>query len=114
MEQIGNYGRENGGLALLQKVSCSDQGELAKENMSYEDWELLNRQVVWFIRKWVDDSIYHNIAKETKATSLWINYQEETPIVLWRLGTLKSSKNYTRERLQAIKFLDTKACKSEI
>lgn len=41
------------------------------ENMSKEDWDLLNRRAVAYIRLWVDDSSYQYISDETSAYSLW-------------------------------------------
>ena len=47
-----------------------------REMMSDKDWDLLNKQMVGFLRLWVDDSVYDHIYKETKAQSLWKKMEE--------------------------------------
>ena len=50
-------------------LCCKDlQGPLlgdgAKpEKMSMEEWRILDRKTVGYIRKWIFDNVYHNVAK---------------------------------------------------
>jgi hypothetical protein len=36
-----------------------------------EDWNKMNRKAVGYIRQWVDQSVFHHVAKEVDAYSLW-------------------------------------------
>ena len=48
------------------------EGEKAKPSeMSEDKWNLLNQQVVGFIRQWLDDNVYHYVENETSTHTLW-------------------------------------------
>lgn len=52
-------------------------GESSKpQHMRKEDWNLLNRRTVAYIRLGVDDSLYQYISDETSAYSLWKKLEE--------------------------------------
>jgi hypothetical protein len=36
-----------------------------------EDWKKLNWKAVGYIRQWVDQSVFHHVAKEVDGYSLW-------------------------------------------
>jgi hypothetical protein len=36
-----------------------------------DDWNKMNRKAVGYIRQWVDQSVFHYVAKEVDAYSLW-------------------------------------------
>ena len=35
------------------------------------DWAIMRRKIVDYIWKWVDHSLYHHVAQETRADVLW-------------------------------------------
>jgi len=43
----------------------------------------MNRKTVGFIRQWIDDSVFHHVAQETRADTLWKKlqdlYERKTP-----------------------------------
>ena len=41
-----------------------------------EDWKVLDRKVVGFIRQWVEPSVFHHVSTETSAFSLWRKLEE--------------------------------------
>lgn len=46
--------------------------EVKPTNKNNKEWEAMHRKVVAIIiRQWVDQSIFHYVAKETKADVLW-------------------------------------------
>ena len=36
-----------------------------------EDWNKLNKKTVGHIRQWIDHSVFHHVAQETDAYTLW-------------------------------------------
>ena len=44
--------------------------EVKLSQMNEDKWKLLNRQVVGFIRQWVNDNFYHHVENETSAHTL--------------------------------------------
>lgn len=44
-------------------------GKLADVDM--KKWKKLHRKTVGVIRSWIDQSVFHHVAKETDASSLW-------------------------------------------
>ena len=59
---------------MLDLLYCGEwhapiEGEEAK-------WKNFNRQVVSFIRQWVDDNVYHHIENETSAHTFWKKLEE--------------------------------------
>ena len=54
------------------------------KDKSDEDWAIMHRKTVGYIRQWVDHSVYHHIAQETKADVLWKKlesmYERQTPL----------------------------------
>lgn len=44
--------------------------------MSSDDWNLLNRKVVGYIRTWMDDNVIHHVANETSAYALWTKLEQ--------------------------------------
>ena len=36
-----------------------------------DEWKKLNRKTIWQIRQWVDKNVFHHVAKEVDAYSLW-------------------------------------------
>ena len=48
------------------------RGDVAKpQEKSDVDWSILHRKTVGYIRQWVDQSVYHHVAQETRADVLW-------------------------------------------
>ena len=46
-------------------------GDAAKpQDKSDADWEKLHKRTVGYIRQWVDQSVYHHVAQETRADIL--------------------------------------------
>ena len=45
--------------------------EVRPANLDDKKWSQLNQMVVGTIRSWIDQSVYHHIAKESKADVLW-------------------------------------------
>ena len=45
-------------------------GDEAQGDKEDKDWERMNRKTVGFIRQWIDDSVFHHVAQETKADAL--------------------------------------------
>ena len=62
-----------------------------------DEWKKLNRKTIWQIRQWVDQSVFHHVAKEVDAYSLWHKldslYEIKTPhnkvFMIRRLVNLK-------------------------
>lgn len=38
---------------------------------SDDDWNVMNRKTVGQIRQWIDQSVFHHVAQETVAYTLW-------------------------------------------
>ena len=51
-------------------------GDEAQGDKEDKDWERMNRKTVGFIRQWIDDSVFHHVAQETKADALWKKLQD--------------------------------------
>ena len=48
------------------------EGDSAKpEDKTEKEWEIMNRKTIGMIRQWLDDSVFHHVANETKADVLW-------------------------------------------
>ena len=48
------------------------EGDEAKPaTMSVKEWEKSNRKTVGLIRQWVDHIVFHHVAQEVNAQSLW-------------------------------------------
>ena len=60
------------------------EGDAVKpEKMSDKEWIQLHRKCVGTIRQWIDQSVFHHVAKETKADVMWRKlesiYEQPTP-----------------------------------
>ena len=63
--------------SMLDLLYCKDlylplEGDSAKpEKMSEEEWKILHRKTVRYIRRFLEHSIFHHFANEEKADVLW-------------------------------------------
>lgn len=59
-----------------------EKGDAKPDKVTDEDWKKLHRKAVSLIRQWVDLSVFHHVATETNAQTLWKNiekmYQRKT------------------------------------
>ncbi|CAL1361064.1 unnamed protein product [Linum trigynum] len=46
-------------------------GSEKPEDKTKKQWEVLHRKAVAIIRQWIDQSIFHHVAKDTRADELW-------------------------------------------
>lgn len=53
---------------LYKPVTLGDQ---RPDDISSEDWTIMHRKTVGFIRRWVEASVFENVCDETKAHILW-------------------------------------------
>ena len=87
-------------------LCCKDlQGPLlgdgAKpEKMSVKEWRILDRKTVGYIRQWICDNVYHNVAQEKTAHSLWKRLE--------KLYETKNANNkaFLMKRLVNLKYVD--------
>ncbi|CAN0846213.1 Retrovirus-related Pol polyprotein from transposon TNT 1-94 [Linum grandiflorum] len=48
-----------------------ESGSEKPEDKTEKEWEVLHRKAVAIIRQWIDQSIFHHVAKDTRADELW-------------------------------------------
>ena len=76
-------------------------GDGAKpEKMSVEEWRILDRKTVGYIRQWICDNVYHNVAQEKTSHSLWKRLE--------KLYETKNANNkvFLMKRLVNLKYVD--------
>ena len=76
----------------------SDKKKPAK--MTDDDWEVLNRKSVAWIRHWVYQSVFHHVSQETNAYSLWSKLE-----VMYERKTAQNKASVIR-RLVNMKYKD--------
>ena len=54
--------------ALFEPIECKGYKLVT---ITEDEWKKLNRKTIWQIRQWVDQSVFHHVAKEVDAYSLW-------------------------------------------
>jgi transposase InsO family protein len=65
-----------------------------------EDWNKMNRKAVGYIRQWIDQSVFHHVAKEVDAYSLWQKLES-----LYERKTAQN-KAFVIRRLVNLKYKD--------
>ena len=65
-----------------------------------DEWKKLNRKTVGQIRQWVDQSVFHHVAKEVDAYSLWQKLES-----LYERKTTQN-KAFIIKRLVNLKYKD--------
>ncbi|KAL9437321.1 hypothetical protein AB3S75_023225 [Citrus x aurantiifolia] len=59
-------------LLYMKDLQKSIEGEEARPaDLDDRKWAQLNKKVVGAIRSWIDQSVYHHVAKESRADVLW-------------------------------------------
>ena len=87
-------------------LCCKDlQGPLLGDGakpkkMSVEEWRILDRKTVGYIPQWICDNVFHNVAQEKTAHSLWKRLE--------KLYETKNAKNkaFLMKRLVNLKYVD--------
>jgi hypothetical protein len=69
---------------------------------SDEDWNVMNRKTVGQIRQWIDQSVFHHVAQETVAYTLWTKLE-----ALYERKTTQNEASTIR-RLVNLKYRETR------
>ena len=85
---------------------CKDlQGPLLRDSakpkkMSMEEWRILDRETVGYIRQWICANVYHNVSQEKTAHSLWKKLE--------KLYKIKNANNkaFWMKKLVNLKYVD--------
>ena len=64
------------------------------------EWSILNRKAVAGIRQWVDESVFHHVAQETNAYSMWTKLES-----MYKRKTTQNKASFIR-RLVNTKYRD--------
>lgn len=75
-----------------------EKGDAKPESITSEDWKKMHRKAIGTIRQWVDISVFHHVATETNAQTLWRNLQN-----LYERKTAQN-KAFTIRKLVNLKY----------
>ncbi|MCI96727.1 hypothetical protein A2U01_0118027, partial [Trifolium medium] len=53
-----------------------EKGDTKPYKVTDEDWKKLHRKAVSLSRQWVDLGVFHHVATETNAQTLWKNIEK--------------------------------------
>ena len=53
-----------------------EKEEAKPDNVTVNEWKKMHQKVIGLIRQWVDISVFHYVATETDACTLWNNSKD--------------------------------------